>query len=154
MAPGLATAVRLKHAVEGAEDISSAPADHAKGSLQDAKHDWHDLNIGPGLSQIDAARDRYRARHQHAVSAAAGHSQHAAAALHGLIGTTDYAGVAAIYTLLDHAIAGYNAFEDLSAQVYGSELDAIIGAHDTLIERSVTPLDIVVPADNSPRGGD
>jgi len=122
-----------------------------KQQLQQARSEWPDLNIAPGLQQIDDAKGRFLERHQQAVGRADAAAHKAIATLDGLVGTDKYGEVTAALRTLEDAMGQFDADEAASAEAYEADLDSIVEAYETLVKDSVTPQEIEVPGDPTDR---
>ncbi|HZJ64790.1 MAG TPA: DUF4157 domain-containing protein [Kofleriaceae bacterium] len=149
---GLGAAARFKEAANDNEDPTSGPANDAARNLHAAQEAWHDLNIDPGLSAIDAAKQRFHGRHQQAANRASGAADRATSALNGAIGTTDYGLVAATLKVLEDALTQFDAEEEAAADSFAAELEAIDEAYVELLNSSFTPVEIEVEVDPDHRG--
>jgi hypothetical protein len=151
VAPGITAANEFTRAAHDGEDIASGPAEGAKQQLQQARSEWPDLNIAPGLQQIDDAKGRFLERHQQAVGRADAAARKAIATLDGLVGTDKYGEVTAALRALEDAMGQFDADEAASAEAYEADLDSIVEAYETLVKDSVTPQEIEVPGDPTDR---
>jgi hypothetical protein len=144
---GLGAATKFKEAANDNEDLVSGPANDAATNLHAAQQAWHELNIGPGLSMIDAAKQRFHERHRQAAGRASASADRASAALNGAVGTTDYALVTATLRALEDAVTRFESDDEAAAASFAAELEAIDDAYVELLDGAFTPVEIEVPAD-------